>query len=107
MTTSVRAQVEQLVSRSQAILAQSLRTELLRAIACCRIGRRQESVFDMLHYLMVAEKTSARFKKLDLQTKRSKLFRLDYILELMGRLEEELGGPAENSIRDYERQAVG
>jgi hypothetical protein len=41
----------------------------------------------MLHYLMVAEKTSAKFKKLDLQRKRRKSFRSDHILELMGRLE--------------------
>ena len=99
MTTSVLAQVERLVSRSHAIVAESLRMELLRAITCCRIGRHQGSVFDMLHYLLVAEETSARFKKLDLQ---SRSFGSDQLLELVGRLEEELGGRAENSIRDVD-----
>ena len=97
MRIPVDAQVEQLVSRSQAILVEALRAELLRAIVCCRLGRRQESVLDMLAYLLVAEKTSAKFKKLDLQCT---IFGSDYILELMGRLEEELGGMADNSIRE-------
>ena len=96
MTISVRAQVERLVSHSQAILAESLRTELVRAITCCRIGRRQGSAFDMLQYLLVAEQTSAKFKKLDLQRKSSGS---DQLLALVGRLEEELGGVAEYSIR--------
>ena len=97
MRTPESTQVERLVTHSRAILSESLRTELVRAIACCRIGRRQRSAFDMLHYLLVAEKTSAKFKKLDLQ---HKIFGSAYILELMGRLEEELGGTAGNSIRD-------
>ena len=77
-----------MVSRSRAILVQSLLTELTRAIACCRIVKLRRCGVDSLPYLMVAEATSARFKKLYLQ---DKIFDSEYILDLMGYLEEELG----------------
>jgi len=44
---------------------------------------------------MVAEETSAKLKTLDL---RRKIPDRKYILQLMGRLEVELGGTAGNSI---------
>ena len=87
MATAAR-QVQQVVRHSQAILVQCLISELSRAIACCRIGKLKRCGIDSLPYLMVAEATSARFKKLHLQ---GKIFDSEDILDLMGHLEEELG----------------
>ena len=69
MTAPDATEVQEVVSRSQAVLVQSLVTELARAIACCRILKLKRCGVDSLPYLIVAEATSARFKKLYLQDK--------------------------------------
>ena len=92
MTTQVM-QVQQVISRSRAILVRCMLAQLLRAIVCCDIAkRRQQSGVDSLHYVIVAETTSARFKKLHLQ---GKILGSD-ILALMARLEEELSGTTDD-----------
>jgi hypothetical protein len=63
--------------------------ELHRAIVCCKIVKRKWCEVDSLPYLIAAEATSAKFNKLYLQGK----IRSKHILDLMGRLEKELGGP--------------
>ena len=89
MTIGLRAQVQLLVSRSQAILAESFRLELVRAIVCCEIAKRKDLGLEAFGYLMVAEATSVRFEKLHLQ---GKIFDSAEILELMGELEGALAG---------------
>ena len=92
MTTQVM-EVQQVISRSRAILVRCMIVQLWRAIVCCDIAkRRQQSRVDSLHYVIVAEAVSARFKKLHLQ---GKIFDLD-ILALMARLEEGLTGTADD-----------
>jgi len=81
-------QIQQTIFASQRILISCLMAELHRALACCNIAKRKDLKFEGLDYLMVAEKTSARFKKLHLQRK---IFNSTEILELMERLEEALG----------------
>ena len=78
-----------MIARSHSILVQSLILELYRAIACCGIARLRRCGVDSLPYLMAAEATSTKFKELQLQ---GKLIDSEYILDLMGRLEEELTG---------------
>jgi len=86
-------QVQQVISRSRAILVRCMIVQLWRAIVCCDIAkRRQQSRVDSLHYVIVAEAASARFKKLHLQ---GKIFDSD-ILALMARLEEGLTGTADD-----------
>src|SRR5215472_10426526 len=92
MTTQVM-EVQQVISRSRAILVRCMIVQLWRAIVCCDIAkRRQQNRVDSLHYVVVAEAASARFKKLHLQ---GKIFDSD-ILALMARLEEGLTGTADD-----------
>ena len=93
MTIEAR-QVQEVIFRSRAVLAQCMVAELSRAIRCCRIAKLKGCEFDSLPYLMVAEATSARFKKLHLQ---GKILESEYVLDLMGQLEEELGAVAHES----------
>src|SRR5215469_5621543 len=89
-------QVQQLISRSRSILVRCMIVQLWRAIVCCDIAkRRQQSKVDSLHYVIVAEAASARFKKLHLQ---GKIFDSD-ILALMARLEGGLTGTADDLSR--------
>jgi len=81
-------QIQQTIVASQTILVSCLMAELHRALACCNIAKRKDLKFEGLDYLMVAEKTSARFKKLHLQRK---IFNSTEISDLMERLEEALG----------------
>src|SRR5262249_26805194 len=88
MTTQVM-EVQQVISRSRAILVRCMIVQLWRAIVCCDIAKRMKLIIvDSLHYVIVAEATSAMFKKLHLQ---GKIFDSD-ILALMARLEEGLTG---------------
>jgi len=96
MTTQI-LQVQQVISRSRAILVQCMITELLRAIVCCDIAKRKQCGGDALDYVMIAEATSARYKTLHLQ---GKIFS-KYILALMARLEEELGGTTDDLFPQY------
>jgi len=91
MTANETTQVREVIARSYSILAQSLILELYRAIACCRIAKLKRCGLESLPYLMAAEATSAKFKDLQLQGKR---IESESILDLMGRLEEELNGTA-------------
>ena len=92
MTAQVM-QVQQVISRSRAILVRCMIVQLWRAIVCCDIAkRRQQNRVDSLHCVVVAEAASARFKKLHLQ---GKIFGSD-ILALMARLEEGLTGTADD-----------
>jgi hypothetical protein len=87
---SVQARlVREVISRSQAIVAQCLLAELFRAIAFCQIAKRKGSATEKLPYLMVAEATSAKFIKLHSQ---GKMVKSESILDLMAQLEEALGG---------------
>ena len=87
---SVQAeQVRQLNSRTQAILFASLKAELSRGIACCRVAKTTSDAAKRLRYLLVAEAISAKFIKLLSQ---GKIGESKTILELMSLLEEELGG---------------
>jgi hypothetical protein len=81
-------QIQRTIFASQGILVTCLMAELYRALACCNIAKRKDLRLEGLDYLMVAEKTSARFTKLHLQRK---IFNSTEILELMERLEEALG----------------
>ena len=87
---SVQAeQVRQLNSRTQSILFASLKAELSRGIACCRVAKTTSNDAKRFHYLLVAEAISAKFMKLRSQ---GKIGESKMILELMSLLEEELGG---------------
>jgi len=87
---SVQAeQVRQLNSRTQAILFGSLKAELSRGIACCRVAKTTSDAAKRLRYLLVAEAVSFKFTKLLSQ---GKVGESKAILELMSLLEEELGG---------------
>jgi hypothetical protein len=89
MTSVEAAQIRRVISHSHSILLQCLIVELSRAVACCRIVRRKQCNVDSLPYLVAAEATSAKFRKL---CWRGGIFGSEFMLELMGRLEEELGG---------------
>jgi len=91
MTANETTQIREVIARSHSILAQSLILELYRAIACCRIAKLKRCGLESLPYLMAAEATSVKFKDLQLQGKR---IESESILDLMGRLEEELTGSA-------------
>jgi hypothetical protein len=84
--------VRQLIARSHAILVASLVAELHRAIAFCEIAKMKitNDAATGLHYLLVAEATSAKFMKLRSQ---GKIVESSAILRLMSLLEEGLGGP--------------
>jgi len=81
--------VRQLISRSHAILVESLVAELSRAIACCKIAKSMSDPANSLRFLLVAEATSAKFMKLLSQ---GKIAESKTILGLMSLLEQELGG---------------
>ena len=85
-----------MISHRKASSLQRLTAELSRAIACCRIAKLQESIAEKLSYLIVAERTSAKFIKLHLQ---GKIPQSQSIMELMVRLEEALGGSADSFLR--------
>ena len=85
-------QVREVISRSNAIVADCLAAELSRALVCCRIANGKDSVAEKLPYLIVAERTSPKFIKLHSQ---GKIARSESILKLMMRLEEALGGTAD------------
>jgi hypothetical protein len=85
-------QVQQVISRSNAILADSLRMELFRALICCSIANQKETGTEKLPYLIVAEQTSAKFVKLYAQ---KKMVRSRSVLRLMILLERALGGNAD------------
>jgi hypothetical protein len=91
MTSVEAAQVQRVISRSHSILLQCLTVELSRAIACCKIVRLKQCSVDSLPYLVAAEATSAKLRTL---CWRGGIFGSEFMLELMGRLEEELGGTA-------------
>lgn len=82
---------QEVISRTQVILVQSLVTELRRAIACCKVAKMKRCDADSIPYLLVAEATSAKFIKLHSQRK---LMESESILDFMTRLEIELGGNA-------------
>jgi hypothetical protein len=80
---------QQVISRSKAILTQCrLTAELSRALVCCSIARWKE---EKLSYLLIAERTSAKFIKLHAQ---GEIVESEFILKLMMLLEEALGGTA-------------
>ena len=86
---SIQAEhVRQLIARSHAIRFGSLKAELSRAIACCRIAKKINDDANILRYLLVAEATSAKFMKLRSQ---GKIGKSKTILGLMSLLEDELG----------------
>ena len=86
---SIQAEhVRQLIARSHAILFGSLKAELSRAIACCRIAKKMSNDANILRYLLVAEATSAKFMKLRSQ---GKIGKSKTILGLISLLEDELG----------------
>ena len=82
-------QVRRLITRSHAILFGSLKAELSRAIACCRVAKTTSDAAERFRYLLVAEATSAKFIKLLSQ---GKIGKSKTILRLMSLLEKELGG---------------
>src|SRR5215472_15922392 len=65
--------------------------ELSRAIACCRIAKVKKSGDEKLPYLIIAERTSAKFLSLH---SRRKIAKSNYIPKMMALLEEALGGTA-------------
>jgi hypothetical protein len=77
----------QVISRSTAILAECrLTAELSRALVCCSIARWKEN---KLAYLIIAERTSAKFIKLHAK---GEIVESECILKLMMLLEKALGG---------------
>jgi hypothetical protein len=89
--TAQSLQARRVISHSQAILAECVMVELSRALTCCSIAEGKHVATEKLPYLLVAERTSAKFLKLHAQ---GKVVKSESILELMKRLEEALGGTA-------------
>ena len=86
---SQSVQNRQVISRGRAILAECrLTAELSRALVCCSIANWRD---EKLPYLIIAERTSAKFIKLHAQ---GEIVESEFILKLMLLLEEALGGTA-------------
>jgi len=87
---SVRAEeIQQLVVSSKEILFASRVDRLNHAISCCLIAKSTDDDSKRLHYLLIAEATSAKFTKL---RSKGKIGESRKIVRLMSLLEEGLGG---------------
>ena len=90
--TAQSVHIRRVISRSHAILCECLiLIELSRAIACCRIAEVKKSGDEKLPYLIIAERTSAKFPGLH---SRRKIAKSKSIRKMMALLEEALGGTA-------------
>ena len=90
--TAQSVHIRRVISRSHAILCECLiLIELSRAIACCRIAEVKKSGDEKLPYLIITERTSAKYLSLH---SRRKIAKSKYIPKMMALLEEALGGTA-------------